>query len=977
MRVSAHACLMLCLLLSVPLRSLAADVAPIGATLKLSGVYAEADGNPIYDLIPITVEMRAKLQHKTGINTLISNGLKISIRHWELYAARDSGFLTAFLPGCNPSEIKSSADIVDGKWHYVAMTFDGTTVKLFADGAEVASQATKPNKSYADVSPLTFGYYPDVPPPGDVELDEVRISHSLRDVSKVPAGPYKLDAETIGLWHFDEKNPDEGFADLSVAHNPVRIVPFPPPGDGVAPDTKTKWSEMDFGPFFSCTLGGQIPKGNITHKAIAIRLGKDAAVAFDTDLLRVSCGWTGDFIKISPKREGLVEHHNVGGTPVFGTSPGPGWARPGTEDFTDPRKDKLGPLPREWAKYRGMYTCGDQVVLSYTVGDVPVRESHGVVGDHPVFSRQLNVGPTTQPLAVRLCSFPGGKQAPPFEKWSPDLIIEHDGTLAGITVLGLSIDSQSRPILKFVGGSAILVLPANESGYLCNVLVQNGSKGQLQSLDESLRAFGGNRPQSLALLTHGGSARYPEILETKGTLGDSKSEISNSKSKAPAPYVVDTLTAPESNPWKSFLRFSGFDFYSNGDVAVCSISGDVWRVSGVDEKLDHLKWRRIATGLYQPLGLKIVDDTVYVLGRDQITRLHDLNGDGEIDFYECFNNDCKVTTQGHAFAANLERDAAGNFYFTKGADGSEHGGTLLRVSPDGAKMDVVAVGIRFSNGLGIGPHGEITEADNEGNWVPSSRIDLIREPRQFLGHTPTAHMDIPPTDPGRPICWMPKNIDNSSASQVWVTSDKWGPFAGEMLHTSYGQASLLHVMTEEVNGQIQGGVYKFPLSFESGIMRGRFNPKDGQLYVCGLRGWQTRGGHLTALQRVRFTGQPVRMPAALHVHQNGVRLTFTCPIDPKSVDADAFGVLQWNYKWSSAYGSRHWSVLDPEKQGFDTLEVKSARLLADGKTVFLEIPSIQRVMQMQITYNLATPDGAAVKGDVYNTIHELAPAFAP
>src|SRR5205823_3036668 len=160
--------------------------------------------------------------------------------------------------------------------------------------------------------------------------------------------------------------------------------------------------------------------------------------------------------------------------------------------------------------------------------------------------------------------------------------------------------------------------------------------------------------------------------------------------------------------------------------------------------------------------------------------------------------------------------------------GSEHGGTILRVSPDGAKLDVAAVGLRFSNGLGVGPAGQLTEADNEGEWVPASRIDWIKEPGQFLGYTPMAHQPIPPTDPGKPICWMPKNIDNSAASQIWVTGDKWGPFAGEMLHTSYGQASLMHVMTEEVNGQMQGGVYKFPLSFDSGIMRGRFSPKDGQ-----------------------------------------------------------------------------------------------------------------------------------------------------
>ena len=38
-----------------------------------------------------------------------------------------------------------------------------------------------------------------------------------------------------------------------------------------------------------------------------------------------------------------------------------------------------------------------------------------------------------------------------------------------------------------------------------------------------------------------------------------------------------------------------------------------------------------------------MNNEIYVLGRDQITKLHDLNGDGEADFYENFNNDCEVT----------------------------------------------------------------------------------------------------------------------------------------------------------------------------------------------------------------------------------------------------------------------------------------------------------------------------------------------
>ena len=87
-------------------------------------------------------------------------------------------------------------------------------------------------------------------------------------------------------------------------------------------------------------------------------------------------------------------------------------------------------------------------------------------------------------------------------------------------------------------------------------------------------------------------------------------------------------------------------------------------------------------------------------------------------------------------------------------------------------------------------------------------------------------------------------------------------------------ASLLLVLDEKVNGVEQAGVVKFPLRFDSGIMRGRFRPADGQLYVCGLKGWQTSGAKDGALHRVRFTGKPVTMPVGLIVSVQHVNSWF-------------------------------------------------------------------------------------------------------
>src|SRR6185295_5646444 len=108
------------------------------------------------------------------------------------------------------------------------------------------------------------------------------------------------------------------------------------------------------------------------------------------------------------------------------------------------------------------------------------------------------------------------------------------------------------------------------------------------------------------------------------------------------------------NPSKALMFISGLDFFDNGDAADCTLHGDVWIVRGIDDKLDKVTWQRFATGLYQPMGLKIVDNKVHVMCRDQLMILHDVNGNGEADNYECFNNACNTSAGAHDYSANLE-----------------------------------------------------------------------------------------------------------------------------------------------------------------------------------------------------------------------------------------------------------------------------------------------------------------------------------
>src|SRR5205814_3674448 len=145
-------------------------------------------------------------------------------------------------------------------------------------------------------------------------------------------------------------------------------------------------------------------------------------------------------------------------------------------------------------------------------------------------------------------------------------------------------------------------------------------------------------------------------------------------------------------------------------AAICSWDGDVWLVSGIDDPARGLSWQRIACGLFQPLGLKIVGGKIHVGCRDQIVILHDLNGDGETDFYENFNNDHQVTEHFHEFAMGLQVDDDGNFYYAKSARHAlpaivpQHG-TLLRISRDGSRTDILANGFRAANGVCLNSDG--------------------------------------------------------------------------------------------------------------------------------------------------------------------------------------------------------------------------------------------------------------------------------
>ncbi|MFT7036713.1 MAG: cytochrome c5/glucose/arabinose dehydrogenase [Cyclobacteriaceae bacterium] len=750
---------------------------------------------------------------------------------------------------------------------------------------------------------------------------------------------------------------------LTIDEDYLEDLPF---GTSIGPSPKVlePWADMDYGNFLINTYElvdesapkrvmsrGKAPmadedfsEANMAYKGIAVRLNEGAGgvaagnawTIFDHDLFRVSGAWSGEgFINWN----GILLNgkHNVTPRTIgklhYGNEVGPGWANPKTGSFEDPRfqaRDgrRFGPLPKEWGKYKGIYHSEKHIIISYSIGESDVLEEFGLeeVGTDKVFTRTLNLENVKSSLKLRV---------------APSDI--------GVELIG------SSGSLSKENGYQVLKVDAGQNAKL--KLLISISPQALKQVAESTKD-----PVSLSQFTKGGKAHFPEVLTT---------EVAQMNSEGP--FIVDVLTAPKDNKWYSRLRMSGIDFFNDDDKAVvCCTEGDVWLIKGLTKGEGKLTWKRIGAGLFQPLGIKVIDEEIYVTCRNQIVILRDFNNDEETDFYESFNSDHQVTDHFHEFAMGMQTDDEGNIYYAKSGRHAREAlvpqhGTLLKVSKDGSTTDIIAKGFRAANGVCLNPDGSFLVTDQEGHWNPMNRINWV-DKNGFYGNMFGYKPPADSSDEGMipPMAWVDKKLDRSPSELLWVDSDKWGPFKGSLLNFSYGYGKVFLVPHEKVNGQMQGSFFQLPIPiFPTGVMRGRFHPTDGHLYACGMSAWGTQqmtepGG----LYRVRYTGEPVVAPVQINATTDGVKLQFATELDKASVETlTNYAIKTWALKRTRNYGSKHYN----EKE----VKLEKAVLGEDSKTVMLFIPGMKPVWQLEIDFKLKDKDGKETEGKIHSTIHNL------
>ena len=170
---------------------------------------------------------------------------------------------------------------------------------------------------------------------------------------------------------------------------------------------------------------------------------------------------------------------------------------------------------------------------------------------------------------------------------------------------------------------------------------------------------------------------------------------------------------------------------------------------------------------------------------------------------------------------------------------------------------------------------------------------------------------------------------------------------------------------EELGDQVQGGIFELPIPrFSTGVMRGRFNPGDEQLYLCGLSAWGSTQPQLGGLYRIRKVDQPMHIPIGIKASTQGIELSFTDELDQVSVSQIAnYTIKTWDLLRSRKYGSKHYND--------QILTVTKAELGKDKKSIQLTIPDIKPTWGMEIQYRIKDDDGKDLEGLIQNTIHQL------
>jgi hypothetical protein len=643
-------------------------------------------------------------------------------------------------------------------------------------------------------------------------------------------------------------------------------------------------------------------EAGILARGLLVRLGGNEWVVFDQDLMRPAHWFAGAPGKEpvtllmmaqasweNPTRKAKKNQPSPTGRGVNLAPALPGIATDTAGLLVDPRpefgKDPgRGSLEASGRKFIGYDVGSKHGVLLYRQGETEVREWYELKDSQLL--RHLVVDPGGELLIL----VAGEDDELRVESNHPDLALESAG---GVRFARMAASKQKR-----------------------RVTISYGKNSRAAAATPTLPATAS-------------APRWPDVLDT----------VMEPGAKTGPGWILDRIPLPEENPWGRRIRPADVTFLADDRAALVTFEGDVWSLTLQDERV---KWKRLASGLSEPLAIGHFSGTIQVFSRNGLVRLHDRDGNGEADFYENHSSLIHQTVGTRGYPLDMEMDEEGRTWCTVGGIDSTgrgtaspppnpHAGGIFLISADGSQLETVARRAREPFIARDPKTGNLAMSDQQGHFMPSSGIFPV---------TPGADLLYPvEVEPGKepvPAVWIPHEQDTSSASPLWMRDTAFPAWEGGLLNISYGTGRLILVRPLGAWPAQQGAAIPLGIETDIPLLHARIHPGDGSVWLAGMRIYDSRVEALGGLGRLRPGSGAVSAPVDARMFEEGVILTFAGEIDTDSIDAEAIRVREWQYRRSPAYGSPR--LRRDTSQGTEPLASGNVWLSRDKRSAFVHPP---------------------------------------
>jgi len=400
----------------------------------------------------------------------------------------------------------------------------------------------------------------------------------------------------------------------------------------------------------------------------------------------------------------------------------------------------------------------------------------------------------------------------------------------------------------------------------------------------------------------------------------------------------------------------------DGRMAVGTRHGEIYIISGIDDRKPAPKYHLYATGLDEIFGLAYRDGAFYVTQSCEVTRVTDTKHNGKADKFETISDNWGYANY-HEYAFGSKFDPQGNLFVSLGLSYSYEShalyrGFIMKISPNG-KTEAYASGLRSPAGIGPNEHGSLFYIESQGPWNCSCSLKAV-SPRSFHGHpasfnwykyapelgpvpeTPKSGTRIV-TEKERvkqlvpyavvfPYIRMGRSISGFTVNR---TKGKFGPFEDQMFLGDYTLSIIMRATTEQVNGVWQGACYPFREGLSTGILNVQFT-QGGNLIAGGTnRGWPVRGIKPFALERLEWSGKMPFEIKKITIEPDGFKIAFTKPVDSSTAtNPQSYSIKTFTHPYHGGYGGPEIDQTTPA--------VKSVKVSDDGMSATVVLDRLIR-----------------------------------